>query len=260
MALWSKKFTLLDLYRCGLLNDVLPQISSRYKGKVKENKVFTKDDVEEPTGASKTIKNNVPIESIEKQIAHNVKMRLTYQMNPNKHITKVTAIKGQINFYLKALDYNTAVDMYNDIVSEIKAMKSTLAYVNSFQNEIEKALKYSMSKELKGKEIPKIALKINDLSQLRGMTQIQKKHIVENIIESILFDDDFSAVRTYAKTDIGTWKKDSEGHKYNTQMARYEDTLDNEHKYKYWKTLKKDYDLRVERYVYDNGKMKMIKE
>lgn len=244
MALWSKKFTLLDLYRCGYLNDVLPQISSKYKGKIQENKVYTKDDVEEPTGISKTLKNQVPIESIEKQIAHNVKLRLTYQMNPNKHITKVTAIKGNINFYLKALDYNTAVDMYNDIVKEIKAMKSTLAYVNSFQNEIEKALKYSMSKELKGKEIPKIALKINDLSQLKGMTQIQKKHIVENILESIIFDDDFSAVRSYAKTSKG----------------RYTDTLDKEHKYKYWKTLKKDYDLRVERYVYDNGNMKMIKE
>lgn len=244
MALWHKKFTLLDLYRCGYLNDVLPQISSKYQGKVQENKVFTKDDIDKPTGTSLTLKNQVPIESIEKQIAHNVQMHMNYQETPNIKLVSAIAYTGVIKFKIKSNDYNIAVDMYNEIVKQIKAMKSTLAYVNSFQNEIEKALKYSMSKELKKKEIPKIALKINDLSQLNGMTQIQKKHIVENIIESILFDDDFSAVRSYAKTSKG----------------RYTDTLDKEAKYKYWKTLKKDYDLRVERYVYNKGKMKMIKE
>lgn len=234
MAIWQKKFTLLDLYKCGYLNDVLPQISERYKGKTQENKIFNEEDITEPSGKSYTLKNSVPLASIEKQIKNNVVLRVN-------SISKATATKGNVNFYLKSSDYNKGVDIYNQIVKEIKAMRTTLAYVNSFAKEIETALKYSMTKEINGKYVPRIALKINSLEELKGMGSIQKKHIVENIIESILFDDDFSSVRSYAKTNLNAYK----------------DTLDKEHKYRYWKTLKKDYDLRVERYTYEKGWFKI---
>jgi hypothetical protein len=66
-----------------------------------------------------------------------------------------------------------------------------MKYANSNKEEIEMAIKQTMNDYVLGKEMPKLALRINSLEEIKGMNEIKKKNLLYNIIESITFDDDF---------------------------------------------------------------------
>lgn len=209
MAL-QRKFTLLEILDSGALNGYLPNLSSNNKYKTNT------------TSKGKTIlKNGVAIDTIERQIVNGVIMAHSG--------VRGTSGRGSVRIYYKANDYNSGVNKYNDIVATIKAMKSSLKYVNTFSKELKSAYKYSITKAINGEGIPKLALKINSIEEIKGMTPIKKRNLVYAIIENILFDDEFSNVQGWTKSDRG----------------RYGVPKSQNAKYRYWKTLKRDYDERT---------------
>lgn len=209
MAL-QRKFTLLEILDSGALNGYLPNLSNNNKYKTST------------TNKGKTIlKNGVAIETIERQIVNGVIMAHSG--------VRGTSGRGSVRIYYKANDYNSGVNKYNDIVATIKAMKSSLKYVNTFSKELKSAYKYSITKAINGEGIPKLALKINSIEEIKGMTPIKKRNLVYAIIENILFDDEFSNVQGWTKSDRG----------------RYGVPKSQNAKYRYWKTLKRDYDERT---------------
>ena len=209
MAL-QRKFTLLEILDSGALNGYLPNLSNNNKYKTSA------------TSKGKTIlKNGVAIETIERQILNGVIVAHSG--------VRGTSGRGSVRIYYKANDYNSGVNKYNDIVATIKAMKSSLKYVNTFSKELKSAYKYSITKAINGEGIPKLALKINSIEEIKGMTPIKKRNLVYAIIENILFDDEFSNVQGWTKSDRG----------------RYGVPKSQNAKYRYWKTLKRDYDERT---------------
>ena len=209
MAL-QRKFTLLEILDSGVLNGYLPNLSNNNKYKTNT------------TNKGKTIlKNGVAIETIERQIVNGV-------IVAHSGVRGITG-RGSVRIYYKANDYNSGVNKYNDIVATIKAMKSSLKYVNTFSKELKSAYKYSITKAINGEGIPKLALKINSIEEIKGMTPIKKRNLVYAIIENILFDDEFSNVQGWTKSDRG----------------RYGVPKSQNAKYRYWKTLKRDYDERT---------------
>ena len=209
MAL-QRKFTLLEILDSGALNGYLPNLSNNNKYKTSA------------TSKGKTIlKNGVAIETIERQILNGVIVAHSG--------VRGTTGRGSVRIYYKANDYNSGVNKYNDIVATIKAMKSSLKYVNTFSKELKSAYKYSITKAINGEGIPKLALKINSIEEIKGMTPIKKRNLVYAIIENILFDDEFSNVQGWTKSDRG----------------RYGVPKSQNAKYRYWKTLKRDYDERT---------------
>lgn len=209
MAL-QRKFTLLEILDSGALNGYLPNLSSNNKYKTNT------------TSKGKTIlKNGVAIDTIERQIVNGVIMAHSG--------VRGTSGRGSVRIYYKANDYNSGVNKYNDIVATIKSMKSSLKYVNTFSKELKSAYKYSITKAINGEGIPKLALKINSIEEIKGMTPIKKRNLVYAIIENILFDDEFSNVQGWTKSDRG----------------RYGVPKSQNAKYRYWKTLKRDYDERT---------------
>lgn len=209
MAL-QRKFTLLEILDSGALNGYLPNLSNNNKYKTSA------------TSKGKTIlKNGVAIDTIERQIVNGVVIAHSG--------VRGTSGRGSVRIYYKADDYNSGVNKYNDIVATIKAMKSSLKYVNTFSKELKSAYKYSITKAINGEGIPKLALKINSIEEIKGMTPIKKRNLVYAIIENILFDDEFSNVQGWTKSDRG----------------RYGVPKSQNAKYRYWKTLKRDYDERT---------------
>lgn len=209
MAL-QRKFTLLEILDSGVLNGYLPNLSNNNKYKTST------------TSKGKTIlKNGVAIDTIERQIVNGVIMAHSG--------VRGTSGRGSVRIYYKANDYNSGVNKYNDIVATIKSMKSSLKYVNTFSKELKSAYKYSITKAINGEGIPKLALKINSIEEIKGMTPIKKRNLVYAIIENILFDDEFSNVQGWTKSDRG----------------RYGVPKSQNAKYRYWKTLKRDYDERT---------------
>ena len=209
MAL-QRKFTLLEILDSGALNGYLPNLSNNNKYKTSA------------TSKGKTIlKNGVAIETIERQILNGVIVAHSG--------VRGTTGRGSVRIYYKANDYNSGVNKYNDIVATIKSMKSSLKYVNTFSKELKSAYRYSITKAINGEGIPKLALKINSIEEIKGMTPIKKRNLVYAIIENILFDDEFSNVQGWTKSDRG----------------RYGVPKSQNAKYRYWKTLKRDYDERT---------------
>lgn len=209
MAL-QRKFTLLEILDSGTLNGYLPNLSNNNKYKTRVS-----------SKGRTLLKNGVAIDTIERQIVNGVIVAHSG--------VRGTSGKGTVKIYYKASDYNSGVDKYNDIVATIKAMKSSLKYVNTFTKEIKSAYKYSITQALNGREIPRLALKINSIEEIKGMTPIKKRNLVYAIIENILFDDEFSNSQGWTKSDRGRYGVPK------TQNA----------KYRYWKTLKRDYDERT---------------
>lgn len=209
MAL-QRKFTLLEILDSGALNGYLPNLSNNNKYKTNT------------TSKGKTIlKNGVAIDTIERQIVNGVIVAHSG--------VRGTTGRGSVRIYYKANDYNSGVNKYNDIVATIKSMKSSLKYVNTFSKELKSAYRYSITKAINGEGIPKLALKINSIEEIKGMTPIKKRNLVYAIIENILFDDEFSNVQGWTKSDRG----------------RYGVPKSQNAKYRYWKTLKRDYDERT---------------
>lgn len=211
MARYTKKYTLLDIADSGLLNGYLPNLSDY-------NKYYTRQG----SKGNVVLKNRVSIDDIESQIVKGV-----VAQKPNIKGTKY--YRGKIRFSFKESDYNKGVDTYNEIVAIIKGMKSSLKYVHTFESELKSAYKYSITEVKNKREAPKLALKIKDLKQVEGMTPIQKRNLVYQIIECILFDDEFAKTQGYTQSNRGRYGVPK------TQGV----------KYRYWKTLKRDYDERT---------------
>jgi hypothetical protein len=60
---------------------------------------------------------------------------------------------------------------------------------------------------LGNKEIPKLYLRINNLEEIKGMSDRQKKHLIDDVINNIYFNKDFA--RTQASLGLrGKNKRD----------------------------------------------------
>lgn len=79
----------------------------------------------------------------------------------------------------------------SNIVAKLESMKEFLASIISNADIIESAISDSIRiKNNSGKE-PKLYLRLNDLKQIKHMSDIQKKYLIQNIMENIYFNDDF---------------------------------------------------------------------
>lgn len=218
MSNYKKKFTLTELYDSGLLNDILPQPSKRNKFITESNKKETKVH----------LKNKIGLNDIERQLIDVIAS--------NSHTFKRGSVSnGAVHIYLKVANENEYAQEYNNIIKAVKGAKARLSYVNMFTNEIESALRYSKNLQLNGKQEPKLSLRINDINEIKGMSDLQKKNLAYNIVECILFDDDFSNVQNW---------NGLKGNKMNG-YARYNPSQESP-KYRLYKTLKREYDERNE--------------
>lgn len=216
MSNYKKKFTLTELYDSGLLNDILPQPSKRNKFITESNKKETKVH----------LKNKIGLNDIERQLIDVIAS--------NSHTFKRGSVSnGAVHIYLKVANESEYVQEYNNIIKAVKGAKARLSYVNMFTNEIESALRYSKNLQLSGKEEPKLSLRINDINEIKGMSDLQKRNLAYNIVECILFDDDFSNVQNW---------NGLKGNKMNG-YARYNPSQESP-KYRLYKTLKREYDER----------------
>lgn len=218
MSNYKKKFTLTELYDSGLLNDILPQPSKRNKFITESNKKETKVH----------LKNKIGLNDIERQLIDVIAS--------NSHTFKRGSVSnGAVHIYLKVANESEYAQEYNNIIKAVKGAKARLSYVNMFTNEIESALRYSKNLQLNGKQEPKLSLRINDINEIKGMSDLQKKNLAYNIVECILFDDDFSNVQNW---------NGLKGNKMNG-YARYNPSQESP-KYRLYKTLKREYDERNE--------------
>lgn len=217
---WYKTIDLQELYESRVLEGYLPKPSSKNQYKTEETTL--------KSGKTKLrYKNNVSLESISKQI-------LTGIQANTKFYKSGSASDKRIDVRLKAKNETEYIYDYNQIVDTLNNMKSTLKYINTFTDELSSALKYTMTQSLNGKPTPKLTLRIKDISQIKGMTPTQKRNLVYNIMESIIFDDDFKAVQG--------WNKLKGNH--NSGYAHYVNGSNDTSKYRLWKTLKKEFDSR----------------
>lgn len=218
MSNYKKKFTLTELYDSGLLNDILPQPSKRNKFITESNKKETKVH----------LKNKIGLNDIERQLIDVIAS--------NSHTFKRGSVSnGAVHIYLKVANESEYAQEYNNIIKAVKGAKARLSYVNMFTNEIESALRYSKNLQLNGKQEPKLSLRINDINEIKGMSDLQKRNLAYNIVECILFDDDFSNVQNW---------NGLKGNKMNG-YARYNPSQESP-KYRLYKTLKREYDERNE--------------
>ena len=218
MSNYKKKFTLTELYDSGLLNDILPQPSKRNKFITESNKKETKVH----------LKNKIGLNDIERQLIDIIAS--------NSHTFKRGSVSnGAVHIYLKVANESEYAQEYNNIIKAVKGAKARLSYVNMFTNEIESALRYSKNLQLNGKQEPKLSLRINDINEIKGMSDLQKRNLAYNIVECILFDDDFSNVQNW---------NGLKGNKMNG-YARYNPSQESP-KYRLYKTLKREYDERNE--------------
>lgn len=216
MSNYKKKFTLTELYDSGLLNDILPQPSKRNKFITESNKKETKVH----------LKNKIGLNDIERQLIDVIAS--------NSHTFKRGSVSnGAVHIYLKVANESEYAQEYNNIIKAVKGAKARLSYVNMFTNEIESALRYSKNLQLNGKQEPKLSLRINDINEIKGMSDLQKRNLAYNIVECILFDDDFSNVQNW---------NGLKGNKMNG-YARYNPSQESP-KYRLYKTLKREYDER----------------
>lgn len=217
---WYKTIDLQELYESRVLEGYLPKPSDSNQYKTEET----------TTKAGKLklhYKNNVSLESLPRQI-------LTGIQSNTKFYYSGSVMKDRINVRLKVKSETEYVYDYNQIIDTLNNMKSTLKYINTFTDELSSALKYTMTQSLNGKPTPKLTLRIKDVNQIKGMTPTQKRNLVYNIMESIIFDDDFKAVQG--------WNKLKGNH--NSGYAHYINGLNDTSKYRLWKTLKKEFDSR----------------
>lgn len=216
MSNYKKKFTLTELYDSGLLNDILPQPSKRNKFITESNKKETKVH----------LKNKIGLNDIERQLIDVIAS--------NSHTFKRGSVSnGAVHIYLKVANESEYAQEYNNIIKAVKGAKARLSYVNMFTTEIESALRYSKNLQLNGKQEPKLSLRINDINEIKGMSDLQKRNLAYNIVECILFDDDFSNVQNW---------NGLKGNKMNG-YARYNPSQESP-KYRLYKTLKREYDER----------------
>lgn len=216
MSNYQKKFTLPELYASGFMDGFLPNPSKRNKYKIIENN----------KGVPK-LKNKISL--------NNLNHQLVDVIHSNSHNFKRGSVSSnRIDIYLIVRNEREYEQDYDRIVKGIKSAKATLSYVNMFTNELESALTYSMNCEMRGKNVPKLNLRINDLNEIKGMSDTQKRNLAYNVIESILFDDDFN--------NIQSWN--SLKGKNQSGYARYTQSNHPEMKYRLWKTLKREYEER----------------
>ncbi len=224
---YYKKFDLIDIYESHLLDGYLPELVpsqevTNSKGAFNDTYIINKYG-----DMSFTLKANFKTASISQQL-------LTGIIANSKRTCYGKATEHRVSVYYGLMSENDYVDVFNNVIDTINAMKSTMKYANTFNEELEKALKYSYNCFLNGKGTPKLSLRIKDLNQIKGMTPIQKRNLVYNIVESVLFDDDFNKFQK---------RNHLQGrHGY----GRYNASVDqmNSKKYTLWKTLKREYDKR----------------
>lgn len=218
---YYKKFDLEDIFKCEALKDVLPAIS--------ENNQFKTTEKTLKNGTiRKSYKNPIALNNIPNQIGQGILMHTWFIENLD--VIVLNQEHSKINIEINSV---TDVDKAQEkIVSVINAMRSTLKYVNTFKTELSSALKYTYTCKLNGKDTPKVALRIKDLNEIKSMSWIQKRNLVYNIIESVLFDSDFSNVQSWNKL------------KGKNGSARYGVPKSYDSKYRLWKTLKREYDER----------------
>lgn len=218
---YYKKFDLEDIFKCEALQDVLPAISENNQFKITE-KTLKNGTIK------KSYKNPIALNNIPNQIGQGILMHTWFIENLD--VIVLNQEHAKINIEINSV---TDVDKAQDkIVSVINAMRSTLKYVNTFKDELSSALKYTYTCKLNGRETPKVALRVKDLNEIKSMSWIQKRNLVYNIIESVLFDSDFSNVQSWNKL------------KGKNGSARYGVPKSYDSKYKLWRTLKREYDER----------------
>jgi hypothetical protein len=166
--MYKKKFTILDIYDSGYMEGFLPNINRPTTRKIKTS-----------TG-DLTLINQPHIQNYGRQIIDIIN-------SSGAKITKATYSKQNINVRV-AGNY---AEQYEKIVNALELHKGIMKYANSNKEEIEMAIKQTMNAYVLGKEMPKLALRINSLEEIKGMNEIKKKNLLYNIIESITFDDDF---------------------------------------------------------------------
>ena len=178
--MYSKKFTLLDIIESGYLDDIL-------KPSIHTKSVYKKrKETDEETSST------VNMGSLNKQIANVV------QASASRVATKArtSVYGGQVICRVKG-DYEL---IYNTIVSDLESKASMLGTSLSHSDELETAIKESVTAKLSGREIPKMYLRLNSLEQIQGMTPRQKQRLLDDINENVYFNKDF--VRTQASLGL----------------------------------------------------------
>lgn len=210
--MYKKKFSIIDLYDSGLLKGYLPTLR---EPKLKEKN--TEKGVIKQFG-------KVDYSNMTNQV-----LKLITSSGAN--ILEIKKSVGDIKVSVGKKNYATS---YNQIVSAIERGKTTLRYVNSYKKELESAIQYSLNEYLIGKEPPKLALRINSLKEIKGMNEIQKRNLIFNVVESILFDDEFGKLQD----KLGVKKR---GYRINaTSNATWATNIS-------WDKLKDKYERRLEK-------------
>lgn len=223
---WYKTIDLEELYESHVLDGFLPKPSDNNEYKTEETTL--------KSGKKKLrYKNNISLESLPRQILTSISNTKFYYSG--------TYSQNKINIKLKVNNEADYVFAFNDIVDTLNNNKSTWKYINTFSSELESALKYTMTQKLNGKQAPKLTLRVKDVNQIKGMTSTQKRNVVYNIMESIIFDDDFQKVQKWNQLQG----------KHSSGYGRYIGSKNDTAKYRLWKTLKKEFDNR---YVVKNPK------
>ena len=206
--MYKKKFSLVDIYECGYLDGYLPS----YKEPTTREKKTKLGNVE--------VFNKMKSDSLAGQI-------VSIANSSGVKITNARYTRRNVHLYVGSDWY--AWD-YNKIVNAIQDKKNSLMYANLYKNEIANALTYSLNSYVLGKPMPKLALRINSLAEIKGMTKGQKRALMYNVIESILFDDDFDYVQKKMKlnkreyrinaTSSATWANNQSWDKLKQRYER----------------------------------------
>lgn len=209
--MYSKKFTILDIYSCGYLDGYLPKYNKPTTRKITTDK------------GDLTLINKPHLENYGRQV-------ISIIQNSGAKISKATYSKNTVKVKVSG----NYADNYNAIVNAIENQKGMIQYANYNKEEIETAIMQTMNAYVTGKEMPKLALRINSLEEIKGMTDQKKKNLLYNIIDSITFDDDFK--ETQERLDL--------------RNARYRLNLRSNATWainQKWDKLKEQYERRISR-------------
>lgn len=172
--MYSKKFTLQDLFYNPYMKDVLPQ------AKVKTQKI-------EYEKGGETLSKRVPVKfSLDDYIDQIIRIATRTARKTMKNV------KGKpTSAYMVALIDGTLrkgysiTNTYNDVLMALKNQAFMVSFFHSNKEEIEKALLHPNNDNFK------LYLRINSLDEIKSFDRMQMGKFLKDVAENLYFNDNF---------------------------------------------------------------------
>lgn len=176
--MYSKLFTLSDLFNNKDLKGVLPQLNIKTNSNGYSSVSFKNNYLDEilmyaKIGAMPYMKN--------------ITMGWDYSVGGDAFY-----VKGEIR------KYSTLQNAYEGVLTTLQNASSSISLLASYGDTITdvfKKIRKSDRYRFGDKTEPKLYLRINSLDEIKFMTKEKKDALIKNVIENIYFSDDFKEYR-----------------------------------------------------------------